>query len=302
MYRFEPLVPLIGATVAGPLGVSHLPRMWLKSNLHAAGILPEAYFHDYKGFNKIVVDKLGLEPQAWFAFLATMPDYPSAEAYVREHAEHLDAATIAELNAHIATFERAEENAAQVRATVGLADPTFRVSAMLLNLDDWYAIHKAIVEHRNEAFEPLVPMISSGQTGPAGIPHLPRLWFKALLNAVHALPEGWKTGLICGFDTNASKTIGLDLAATVAYIESELPNYLQFEAWVLGRIGTPDDATKAGWVSKLTSGQKGEEQARNECIEAGVPGQPYRGTILLNDLVDWKHMHDALVARHVARA
>ena len=38
MYRMQRIVPLIGATVTSPLGVMHLPRMWLKSVLSASGL------------------------------------------------------------------------------------------------------------------------------------------------------------------------------------------------------------------------------------------------------------------------
>ena len=301
MYRIDRLVPLIGATVAGPLGVAHLPRMWYKGVLSAAGMLYEGYFDNYKGFNAKVVDALGLEPEAWFAFLATMPTYPQAEDYVAAHATKLNPASVAALNAEIGAFLRPEENAVAVRARVGLDDPGFRNSAALLNLDDWCTIHEQLVAHRAEGIEAIVPMVSSGQAGMLGIPHLPRLWMKALLSSVNALAEGWKTGVNCGFDKRVSDMIGLDLVAAKAYIDAELPSYLQFEGWVHDHIAKPDDATKAKWTADTLALQKNEEQAAEERIEAGDPDLTLRGTILLNDMVDWKHMHDNVVAKRVAR-
>ncbi len=302
MYRIGKLAPLVGPTVSGPLGVMHLPRMWYKSVLSAAGMLPEGYFDNYKGFNGKVVDALGLEPDAWFAFLATMPTYPQAEDYVTAHATNLNAASIAELNALIPTFPRAAEGAAATRARVGLTDPSVNTSAMLINYDDWFTIHEELVAHRSEGIEPVVPMVSSGQAGLLGIPHLPRLWIKALLSAVNALPAEWKTGAPCGFDTRVSGMIGLDIDATSAYIKSELPNYLQFEGWVRDHIPQPDDATKAKWTAEINAMQKKEEMAAAEWIECGDPDLTLRGTILLNDMVDWKHMHEDIVSRQVARA
>ena len=126
MARLDRLAPLIGATVPGPLGVVMLPRMWYKSVLSAAGMLYEGYTDYYRGFNQRVVDGLGLEPDAWFAFLKTMPTYPEAEAYVAAHATKLDAASIAAVNEEVLSFLRPEENAAGVRARVGL---TTRASA-----------------------------------------------------------------------------------------------------------------------------------------------------------------------------
>jgi len=302
MYRIEKLPPLIGATVAGPLGVLHLPRMWYKSVLSAAGMLPEGYFdHDF-GFNHRVVEGIGLEPEGWFGFLKTMPTYPQAEDYAKAHATKLNPAAVAALNEGILTFLRPEEGAATVRARIGLDDPAYRNSAMLLGFDDWFSIHEILVAHRADGIEPIVPMVSSGQAGLLGIPHLPRLWIKALLNAVKALPEGWKTGLVCGFDMKVVKLIGLDIEATVAFIDRELPNFLVFEAWVRDHIALPDDATKAKWTAEILGGQKGAEQAAAEVIESGATDPTIRGTILLNDLVDWKHMHDYIVSRRAVRA
>jgi hypothetical protein len=302
MYRMERLAPMIGATVAGPLGVVHVPRMWLKSVLSAAGMLPEPYFDNYKGFNAKVVDALGLDPEPWFAFLATMPTYPQAEDYVKAHATKLDPASIAALNELILGFPRPAENAAAVRAHVGIDDPSVINSAMLINYDDWFAVHQELVAHRADGLEAIVPMVSSGQTGMLGIPHLPRLWIKALLSAVKALPEGWKTGTECGFDKRLSGMIGLDLVAACAYIQSDLPNYLQFEGWVRDHIAQVDDATKAKWCAQMTALQKPEDVSAAECLEAGAPGSGVRSVILLNDMVDWKHMHDKIVDRRVARA
>jgi len=301
MDRIERIVPLIGATVAGPLGVVHLPRMWIKGVYSAVGMLYEGYFDNYKGFNQRVVDGLGLEPEPWFAFLATMPTYPQAEAYVKKHATKLDAASIAAVNTEVLTFLRPEENAAAVRKRAGLTDPDFRNSARLLNFDDWCTMHEQLVAHRDGGLEPIVPMVSSSQTGMLDIPHLPRLWMKALLHAVKALPEGWKTGLDCGFDKLLADMIGLDLVAACAFINAELPAYVPFENWVRDHIAQPDDATKAQWTAKILALQKGAEQAAAECVEAGAPELSLRSTILLNDMVDWKHMHDQAVARRLTR-
>ncbi|MGA2395612.1 MAG: hypothetical protein ABSH03_19905 [Candidatus Lustribacter sp.] len=296
----ERITPLIGPTVEGPLGVKMLPRTWLKSVLSAAGLLPEGYFDNDKGFNHRVVDVLGLEPEAFFGYLATMPTYPQAEEYVRKNAKRLDPATIAALNDGIVTYDRPEEAAAAVRALTGISDASVRNSQLLLCYDDWHALHTTLVAHRAEGIEPQVPMVSSGQVGLAGIPHLPRMWIKALLNAVGALHPEWKTGTVCGFDKKIAETIGLDLVAAVAYVNAELPNYLQFEGWVLDHIPKPDAATKAAWVSSVAAMQKTEDMAAAECKECGVAGAGLRGTVLLNDMVDWKYMHDRVAGSRAA--
>jgi hypothetical protein len=255
-------------------------------------MLPPEYFDNYKGFNAKVCDGIGLEPEAWFAFLKTMPTYPQAEDYVKAHATKLDAASIAAINDLILNFLRPEENAAMVRAKVGIDDPTFNNSAALINYDDWCAIHAELVAHRADGIEPIVPMVSSAQTGMMGVPHLPRLWIKAFLSAMKALPEDWKTGTNCGFDKRVAGMIGLDLPATTSYINSELPSYLQFEAWVSDQIAQPDAVTKAKWTAEILALQKTEEAMLAERVEAGAPHLTLRSTVLLNDMVDWAHMHN----------
>jgi hypothetical protein len=219
-----------------------------------------------------------------------------AEDYVRAHATKLDAPSIAALNTELLTLERPEENAAVVRDRVGLPGGERR-SAVLIDVDDWFTIHEQLLAHRSEGIEPLIPMVSSSEAGPLGIPHLPRLWIKALLNAVGALPAEWKTGTVCGFDCFAAKTIGLDIASTSAYINAELPQYLAFEAWVAEQIGAVDAATKATWATEIRTRDKNPEQAAGDVVEAEAPGVTSRNAPLLNDLVDWKHMHAFAVAR-----
>jgi hypothetical protein len=302
MYQIEPLVPLIGPLVAGPLGVSHLPRMWLKGILSDARALPDTYFYDYKGFNKRVVDGLGLDPEPWFAFLQTMPTYLQAEQYVRDHATKLDAASIAAVNAEVASLPRPEENAAKVRELVGLDDASMNNSAMLINLDDWCAIHKELTAHKNDGLAPLVPMVSSAQIGTLGVPHLPRLWMKALSRATGALPKDWKSGPECGFDNQLAKLTGLDLAAAVEYINAELPDYLTFERWFEEQVGPVTDAQKAEWSEKIAALQQPEDRAQPNLAEAGAADVQTRSTILINDLVDWKYMYDDVSSRKLARA
>ena len=94
--------------------------------------------------------------------------------------------------------------------------------------------------------------------------------------------------------------IGLDIEAASAYINSELPNYLQFEGWVRDHIAEPDAATKAKWIAEIAAMKKAEEQGAAEVIECGATDPTIRGTVMLNDMVDWKYMHDHIVSKRVA--
>jgi hypothetical protein len=300
MYRMERLVPAVGATVAGPLGLVHLPRMWLKGVLSAAAMLWEGYFDDYKGFNQFVSDRIGLDPEQWFAYLKTMPTYAEAERWVRANATKTDPASIAAANEYILTFLRPEENAARVRDRVGIADTTFRNSALLINVDDWYTIHDELLAHKDEGIEPVIPSVSSSQTGLLGVMHLPRLWMKALLTGVKALPQGWNSGF--GFDKRVADTVGFDLDEACAYIHAELPHYLVFEQWVADRVGPVTDAKRSEWNAAIRSREKPEDKAAEERAEAGVPEMSHRAVIMLNDMVDWQYLHAQAVERAAAKA
>ena len=54
------VVPLISSGVAGPLGVLHLPRLWLKLSLESVSKLAPGYPGAGKGYDQMVIDGLGL--------------------------------------------------------------------------------------------------------------------------------------------------------------------------------------------------------------------------------------------------
>jgi hypothetical protein len=53
------LVPLISSGVAGPLGVLHLPRLWLKASLEARNKIAAGYPALSKGYDSMVLGALG---------------------------------------------------------------------------------------------------------------------------------------------------------------------------------------------------------------------------------------------------
>ena len=57
-------VPLISSGVAGPLGVLHLPRLWLKTSLEARGKLATGYPGIGKGYDMMTISALGLNADA----------------------------------------------------------------------------------------------------------------------------------------------------------------------------------------------------------------------------------------------
>src|ERR1700683_4026175 len=99
----DKIVPLIGSAEVGPLGVLHLPRLWLKISLDAKGLLADGYPAVGTGFDQMVIDGLGLQKDAVVDFITrNKPTYPQFETWLKEQpGAQLDAPSIAKLNACI---------------------------------------------------------------------------------------------------------------------------------------------------------------------------------------------------------
>jgi len=293
----EKIVPLASAPVRGPLGVAHLPRLWLKCVLAAAGVLPEAYHTGNVGSNKTVIEGLELDPAATFAYLATIPTYRQFEVWVREHAGRLDAEAIAAVNAAIDAQQKPLDNAAAARAFVGLDDPDERGSSLLNALDDWETVRAGLAARRGTTIAPVVPAVSSQSVGPLGLMHLPRFWMKATLDAAGALYESWHSGTTSGLDVWFCGAIGLDLDAAIAHVRAELPTYLAFEAWVAANATGVSVSEIPAHNAAMRLRQKPPEVADRECALLGIARPAdYRPSIELNDLVDWHTIHAAIAS------
>ena len=76
------IVPLISSGVAGPLGVLHLPRLWLKLSLESVGKLAVGYPGAGKGYDQMVIDGIGLDRDAVIDYVKkSKPTYPQFEAW-----------------------------------------------------------------------------------------------------------------------------------------------------------------------------------------------------------------------------
>lgn len=144
------VVPLISSGTAGPLGVLHLPRLWLKVSLEARGLLADGYPGAGKGFDQMVIDGLGLQRDAVLSYIAKeRPTYPQFEAWVKSQpGAKLDAASIDQLNAAICGYNHADEVRKNVLSADGLPDdPGAPKDAVNLNnLDDWHEFHAAVLK------------------------------------------------------------------------------------------------------------------------------------------------------------
>lgn len=143
-------VPLISSGVAGPLGVLHLPRLWLKVSLEAAGKLADGYPGLGGGYDAMTCAALGVNPDAVKEFIKTQkPTYPQFEAWVKSQpGVKLDKATIYKHNQAILGYIHGDDTRAGILKASGIADDgSVNPGAVdLNNLDDWYEFHQAVLK------------------------------------------------------------------------------------------------------------------------------------------------------------
>lgn len=141
------IIPMIPCNVAGPLGVLHLPRLWLKVSLESRGKLAPGYPGIGKGFDSMVIAGLGLTADAVRKFISEKrPSYGEFEQWVKgQPGVKLDRASVYKLNQSILNYHHDEDTRKDVIKTAGYADDgTVSGSAVELNaLDDWSAFHAA---------------------------------------------------------------------------------------------------------------------------------------------------------------
>ena len=139
------IVPLISSGIAGPNGILHLPRLWQKSSLEAAGKIADGYPGLGAGYDTMVVDALGLDADAVRSFIANAkPTYPEFEAWVTEQpGVKLDAETIRDLNASITGYIHDDATRLAILSANGLPDGDPKDAINLNNLDDWLGFHAA---------------------------------------------------------------------------------------------------------------------------------------------------------------
>jgi hypothetical protein len=141
----EEIVPLISSSVAGPLGILHLPRLWLKILYHATGRLAEGYRHGAGGFDELLTGSLGIDNAGFVAYIENeKPGYLQLEAWVSEHARNLTPASVAAFNHTILEREMSAEMAGERRERFGIADPAFAHAVSLNDLDDWDQAHRRL--------------------------------------------------------------------------------------------------------------------------------------------------------------
>ena len=141
------IVPLISSGVAGPLGVLHLPRLWLKCSLEARGKLADGYPGIGKGYDMMTINALGLNEAGVRKFITdSKPTYPQFEAWVKQQSGvKLDKATLYKHNQSILGYIHDDGTRKGILGASGIADESaVNPGAVdLNNIDDWYEFHQA---------------------------------------------------------------------------------------------------------------------------------------------------------------
>lgn len=141
------IVPTISSGVAGPLGVLHLPRLWLKVSLECKGKLAAGYPGIGKGYDQMVLDALGLKNDDVVNFIKSdSPTYPQFEAWIKQQpGVKLDSATVGKLNGAITGYLHDDATRKSILEANGIADDDKapKDAVNLNNLDDWLELHNA---------------------------------------------------------------------------------------------------------------------------------------------------------------
>ena len=141
-------VPLISSGVAGPLGVVHLPRLWQKVSLEAAGKLAPGYPAVGKGFDAMTLAALGLDEQAVRDYIKhDKPTYPEFEVWVKKNAKSLTREAVEKHNASVRGYNADDATRQRILSACGMADDASapKDAVSLNNLDDWYEFHQAVL-------------------------------------------------------------------------------------------------------------------------------------------------------------
>ena len=138
------IVPLISSGTKGPLGVLHLPRLWQKVSLEAAGKIADGYPGIGAGYDSMVIDGLGLDAEAVRNHITNdKPTYTQFEAWIAaQDGAKLDAESIGALNDSIAGYNHDADTKAGILSDCGISEgPDDAIN--LNNLDDWQEFHAA---------------------------------------------------------------------------------------------------------------------------------------------------------------
>lgn len=135
------VTPLISSGTAGPLGVVHLPRLWTKLTLSAAGLLPEGYDECGPGFDAMTLANLGLNRDEVITYVRTRkPTYIEFEEFVKTKGK-TDPETIKKHNTAVLGYHHADDKAAHMHHELGSKHYHIKDAVSLNSLEDLHELH-----------------------------------------------------------------------------------------------------------------------------------------------------------------
>jgi hypothetical protein len=143
------MIPTIPSNLAGPLGLVHLPRLWLKALLAGSGQLADGYKDIGPGYDFMVLEAIGISPDAARTYIhSAKPSYFAFEKWISaQPGAKLDKATIDASNAAVVGYHHDDEDRIGILAAAGLPDDgRFQDAVTLNSFDDWTEAHAAVVK------------------------------------------------------------------------------------------------------------------------------------------------------------
>lgn len=142
----QKIVPMISSDCAGPLGAIHLPRLWSKLMIAAAGLLPEGYDECGHGFDQMTIDALKLQREKVIDFVrSTKPTYMQFEQWVlQQNGGSISPETIKKHNDAIRAYEHDNDLAQNMRTSSGIQDPSIADAVTLNKCEDLDELHRQV--------------------------------------------------------------------------------------------------------------------------------------------------------------
>jgi hypothetical protein len=142
----QKVVPLISSDTAGPLGAIHLPRLWTKLTLSAAGVLPGGYDECGAGFDQMTLTALGLDRQKTIDFVKNRrPTYMQFEEWViAQNGGSISTDRIERHNEAIRGYHHSDETAAKMRQASGIKDLSIADAVTLNTIEDLDDVHAQV--------------------------------------------------------------------------------------------------------------------------------------------------------------
>ena len=140
----DPIVPLITSDASGPLGILHLPRLWTKLTLGAAGRLFPGYDLCGDGFDAMTLGAFGLDRAKTIAYVNEKhPTYSEFEVWVKANG-NVTPEAIKKHNDSIRGYHHSHELGSTMRSASGIADQTVGDAVRLNMVEDLDELRKQL--------------------------------------------------------------------------------------------------------------------------------------------------------------